>query len=134
MSTELEHRLVDLGSWLDQAAPEVHLRELAARTTVDGEVPVDCAELDAPVLPERPRAARHRRVVGAAAAAVLLLVAGLVAVSRRSGTLDTQNSTVIETPSTTAAAATLGAPWPALVTPLLPSGFIAVATTAPVAL
>ena len=128
MSTELEHRLVDLGSWLDQAAPEVQLREFAARMTVADEEPMDGADLEAPVLLERPRHARHGRVLGAAAAAVLVLVAGLVAVSRRSGTSGTQGSTAIETPSTTAAAATLGAPWLALVTPLLPGGFTAVAT------
>ena len=134
MSIELEHRLVDLGGWLDQAAPEVRLAELGGRTAIDEEPTVtgdptgDVADPAVPVLPIASRPARRTRPLVVAAAAVVLALGGLVAVSRRSSPTASDEPATIDGPSTTAASAVLGVAWPALVSPLLPSGFTAVAT------
>lgn len=123
MTVDLERRLTDLGDWLDLAAPEVTVAEIARAERPSGSPPPADADGE-PVMTMPSPADRHRfmatrgRFVTVAAVAVVLVTAGLVAASRRAGGPvgnerpdgPAPSATTLVTPATTGPAADQPAP------------------------
>lgn len=115
MTVDLEQRLADLGSWLDLAAPDVTIAEVARAERPGGSPPRADAD-DAPVLALSSLRGTRRsmradgRLLAVGAAAIVLLFAGLVAASRRPGPAGTKRPEVPAPSTTTVTSATTTLP------------------------